>query len=101
MKKGHPVLHGYAVAWGIADELDLSVLRQEFPKEITDRVKAYIRALYGDHGFTFDDFEALYDMMKHDKKNRGDRINFTLLSKVGKPEIDVDCRKEEIERVCC
>ncbi|MFO8000670.1 MAG: 3-dehydroquinate synthase [Marinilabilia sp.] len=101
MKKGHPVLHGYAVAWGIAAELELSVKKQGFPKEISERVKAYIRELYGDHGFTSDDFESLYDMMKHDKKNRGDRINFTLLSDVGKPEIDVDCSWEEVRRTCC
>ena len=97
MKKGRQVLHGYAVAWGLAAELDLAVQKQGFPRDLSDRVKAYIRALYGEHGFTSDDFESLYDMMKHDKKNRGDRINFTLLSKVGKPEIDVDCSREEIE----
>jgi 3-dehydroquinate synthase len=37
--------------------------------------------------------------MQHDKKNRGDRINFTLLSDVGNPVIDVDCNKEEIKEL--
>ncbi|MFW6043989.1 MAG: 3-dehydroquinate synthase [Marinilabiliaceae bacterium] len=96
MKQGRPVLHGYAVAWGLAAELELAVFKQGFPKDLKDQVKSYILELYGKHGFTSDDFESLYDMMKHDKKNRGARINFTLLSKVGKPEIDVDCTREEI-----
>jgi 3-dehydroquinate synthase len=34
--------------------------------------------------------------MTHDKKNEGKRINFTLISEIGKVEINVDCPKELI-----
>jgi 3-dehydroquinate synthase len=99
MKKGRPALHGYAVAWGIIPELRLSAGKQGFPADVLERVEKYIVNLYGDHGFDKTDFEDLYALMQHDKKNRGNRINFTLLSEIGKPVIDVDCNKKEIEGV--
>jgi 3-dehydroquinate synthase len=99
MKKGKPVLHGYAVAWGIIPELKLAVEKQGFSKDISDKVESYIDELYGVHSFSKSDFDSLYQLMQHDKKNRGSRINFTLLSQVGDPVIDVDCSKEEIEAV--
>lgn len=99
MKRGVPVLHGYAVAWGIIPELKLAAEKQGFSREITGKVETYIGELYGVHPFTKNDFDDLYQLMQHDKKNRGNRINFTLLGRVGEPVIDVDCSKEEIVTV--
>jgi 3-dehydroquinate synthase len=99
MKKGRPALHGYAVAWGIIPELRLSVRKQGFPADVLEKVEKYIANIYGGHGFDKADFEELYALMQHDKKNRGNRINFTLLSDVGNPVIDVDCNKEEIKEL--
>lgn len=98
MKKGRPALHGFAVAWGLIAELKLAVDKQGFPLEIQQQVEKYIHSIYGRHGFSESDFDALYNLMKHDKKNRGERINFTLLNKVGKVEIDVNCSREEVFR---
>jgi 3-dehydroquinate synthase len=99
MKKGRPALHGYAVAWGIIPELRLSVRKQGFPADVLEKVEKFIVNMYGGHGFDKADFEELYALMQHDKKNRGNRINFTLLSDVGNPVIDVDCNKEEIKEL--
>jgi 3-dehydroquinate synthase len=97
MKKNRPALHGYAVAWGIIPEINLAVRKVGFPAKMAKKTEQYITELFGNHGFTPDDFDDLYTLMQHDKKNRGDRINFTLLSKVGTPEIDIHCSKEEIK----
>jgi 3-dehydroquinate synthase len=99
MKKGRPALHGYAVAWGIIAELKLAVEKQGFPGDVQEGVEKYIHSIYGGHGFSESDFDSLYDLMKHDKKNCGERINFTLLNKVGEVVIDVDCGKEVVRSV--
>ncbi|MGQ1890310.1 3-dehydroquinate synthase [Thermophagus sp. OGC60D27] len=97
MKKKKPVLHGFAVAWGMVAELRIAGKKLGFPSNVCKKVSDYITNMYGDHQFVTSDFEDLYALMRHDKKNKGERINFTLLEEVGKPVIDVDCSKEEIE----
>ncbi len=97
MKKGRPVLHGYAVAWGIIPEIRLAVSKMKLPKLLADKTSKYISDLYEDHGFSITDFDELFSLMQHDKKNRGDRINFTLLTQVGEPAIDINCTKDEIK----
>jgi 3-dehydroquinate synthase len=98
MKKGRPALHGFAVAWGIIPELRLAVEKLNFPKEMLERVEKYITDIYGVSGFSNADFEDLYALMQHDKKNRGNRINFTLLGNVGDVVIDADCSMDEVFR---
>ncbi len=85
-----PVLHGYAVAWGLAGELYLSCALQGFPQDKLRQTVAFIRHYYGRPNFTCDHYELLYTLMQHDKKNIGGNINFTLLSNVG--EVCIDCR---------
>jgi 3-dehydroquinate synthase len=43
-----------------------------------------------------DEYEILFELMGHDKKNEGKRINFTLLKSVGEVEINRNCSKKEI-----
>jgi 3-dehydroquinate synthase len=97
MKRNRPALHGFAVAWGLIPEIKLAVIKERFSTQTAAKTEKYITDLYGHHGFTPDDFNDLFVLMQHDKKNRGDRINFTLLSEVGTPEIDIHCSKEEIK----
>ncbi len=96
MKRQKPILHGYAVAYGLIPELFLAVKKCGFPQALFQQVVSYIHRIYGAYEYSHSDFDELYDLMCHDKKNRGQRINFTLLSEVGQPEIDVDCSREEI-----
>lgn len=79
----HPVLHGYAVAWGLVCELYLSYANVHFPRDVMRRVIHFIHENYGSFIFTCDDYEELYQFMLHDKKNKGGVINFTLLNDVG------------------
>lgn len=93
MEKSRPVLHGYAVAWGLAAELFLSHVVCQFPLEKMRQTVAYVRQHYGVPSFSCKDYERLYSLMLHDKKNVAGQINFTLLEDIGK--ICLDCRVEK------
>lgn len=97
LKKGHPVLHGYAVAWGIVCELYLSALKANFPKEKMYQTLHFIKEHYGKLPFTCDDYACLYEFMKHDKKNAASGvINFTLLGEIGDIRINQTANQQEI-----
>lgn len=96
MKTGHPILHGYAVVYGMIAELYLSVKQCGLGIEELNSISAWLVAKYGKFEIQESDFEALYQLMTHDKKNEGKRINFTLIPEIGKVEINVDCSKEMI-----
>lgn len=88
MQKEAPILHGYAVAWGLAVELFISAATLHFPTDKMRRTVRFITDHYGRPAVTCDDYEALFSLMLHDKKNTAGRINFTLLSSPGEIHID-------------
>lgn len=95
-KTDSPVLHGYAVIWGVLCELYLSHIKIDFPKEEITKLRHLIREYYGFFNFTCKEYEALYELMTHDKKNESKEINFTLLSDVGEIRINQTATKDEI-----
>ena len=92
-----PVLHGYAVAWGLVCELYLSVAKTGFPVDKMRQMARYIFEHYGRMPITCDDYPTLLELMTHDKKNTGSNINFTLLGGIGDIRINQTATKEEIE----
>ena len=92
-----PVLHGYAVAWGLVCELYLSVAKTSFPVDKMRQMTRFIFEHYGRMSITCDDYPALLELMTHDKKNTGSDINFTLLGGIGDIRINQTATKEEIE----
>ncbi|MGP1417969.1 3-dehydroquinate synthase [Prevotella fusca] len=95
--KRNPVLHGYAVAFGLIAELYLSVVKTGFPIERMRQTVSFIREYYGSLRITCNDYPDLIDFMHHDKKNRGDEINVTLLGAVGDVRIDQSVSEEEVK----
>ena len=95
-RKGRPVLHGHAVAAGLVSELYLSYKKCGFPMENLSQVVHYLKKYYPPFFFNCDDYEALYELMTHDKKNEGGIINFTLLSQVGEVQINQSVTKEKV-----
>ncbi|NLC49629.1 MAG: 3-dehydroquinate synthase [Bacteroidales bacterium] len=91
------VPHGYAVAWGLVAELYLSHKLCNFPKETLELVSQFIKQNYGTFDFNREDYNTLYQLMVHDKKNVGDTINFTLLANVGDIQIDQTADRRMIE----
>lgn len=83
LAENRPVLHGYAVAWGLVCELYLSYLKTGFPADRLRQVIHFVKENYGSFAFDCKQYETLYQLMKHDKKNKGGIINFTLLNEVG------------------
>ncbi len=96
MQKRKPILHGFAVAYGMICELYLSFLKLELDGAVVREISQWLISLYGKFEITPTDFEPLYLLMTRDKKNEGQRINFTLLSEIGHVEIDANCDKKMI-----
>lgn len=91
-----PILHGYAVAWGLICELYLSTLRCGFPQQTLRQATHFIRAHYGLFPISCKQYDQLYTYMCHDKKNQGTEVNFTLLSNIGNIHINQTASKAEI-----
>lgn len=98
-KRGEPVLHGYAVAWGLICELYLSTKKHGFPGETLQQVIQFVREEYGSFFITCKDYPYLYEAMTHDKKNESSKINFTLLSQVGEIRLDQTADQAIIEEM--
>ncbi len=96
LERKKPVLHGYAVAWGMICELYLSVIKCGFPKDKFRQTVQFIRANYGDFPLDCKQYDRLFEFMKHDKKNEAGIINFTLLADIGDIRINQQATKEEI-----
>lgn len=96
LETNRPVLHGYAVAWGIVCELYFSHLKVGFPKDKLRQTIRFIKEHYGVFSFDCKQYDRLYEFMTHDKKNAAGIINFTLLSEVGDIKINQSATKEEI-----
>lgn len=97
MKHGRPVLHGYAVAYGMVCELYLSARKTDFPTDKMHQTVRFILDRYGRLPYTCDDYPELLELMRHDKKNTSGIINFTLLGGIGDIRINQTATKEEIE----
>jgi 3-dehydroquinate synthase len=96
LEQNRPVLHGYAVAWGMIAELFLSSEICNLPMQDSERICQFISKLFGKPALVSEDFSRLIGWMQHDKKNESDLINFTLLPAIGQIEINRNCRKETI-----
>ncbi|MCG6187947.1 3-dehydroquinate synthase [Maribellus maritimus] len=96
MEQKRPILHGYAVAYGMIAELFLSAEICNFPKIDFDKINGWLLKVYGKFEISENDFDRLFELMTHDKKNESGRINFTLLRAVGKIEINQNGDKELI-----
>jgi 3-dehydroquinate synthase len=96
LHQNRPILHGYAVAYGIIAELYLSSKKVGFPMRETQRISKWIIEKYGEFSISMTDFDELYLKMTKDKKNEANRINFTLIPEIGRVEINIDCEKQLI-----
>ena len=92
-----PVLHGYAVAWGLIVELYLCCVKTNFPQDKMRQTVAFIKENYGRMAITCDDYPHLIELMHHDKKNQDNSINFTLLGGIGDIRINQTATEEEIK----
>ena len=95
--KRKPILHGYAVAFGLIPELYLSVAKTGFPTEKMRQTVTFIKENYGTLNITCDDYDELIELMQHDKKNQNGIINFTMMGAIGDIRINQTASTEEIK----
>ena len=95
--KRKPILHGYAVAFGLIPELYLSVAKTGFPTEKMRQTVTFIKENYGTLNITCDDYDELIELMHHDKKNQNGIINFTMMGGIGDIRINQTATVEEIK----
>lgn len=95
------LLHGEAVAAGIALAFDFSAERSLCPPEDAERVKAHWRAAGLPDGLAAAGIRAsgarLVEHMRHDKKASGGRLPFLLARGVGRTYLDRDVDLAEVE----
>jgi 3-dehydroquinate synthase len=96
LQQKRPILHGYAVAYGLVVELFLSAQKAGFPMEQAKEISSWIVKTYGRFEITTSDYDTLYLKMTKDKKNEAGRINFTLVPEIGQVEINVNIEKAMI-----
>ena len=94
--KNRPLLHDYAVAFGLIGELYMSARKAGFPTERLHQTARFIRENYAQTEFTCNDYPTLLNLMRHDKKNTSGVINFTLLHNIGDIRINQTATDEEI-----
>ena len=92
-----PILHGYAVAYGLVVELYLCCVKTGFPQDKMRQTVGFIKENDGKMDITCDDYPKLIELMHHDKKNVGTDINFTLLGGIGDIRINQTATEEEIK----
>ncbi|MCX6271848.1 MAG: 3-dehydroquinate synthase [Bacteroidetes bacterium] len=96
LEKGRALLHGDAVAAGIVCESILSVKAGLLSRDIFEDIREYMAGHFPAIHYTLEEIPKLTDIMRHDKKNRGGNILFTLLSAIGKGETDQAVSGEQL-----
>ncbi|NOR73914.1 MAG: 3-dehydroquinate synthase [Draconibacterium sp.] len=96
MEQKRPILHGYAVAFGMVTELYISSKKCDLQLKTVANITNWLLKVYGKFEFNRNDYNRLYELMTHDKKNELGRINFTLIREIGTIEINQDCDKKLI-----
>ncbi len=98
LERENRLLHGEGVAIGMITESWLSctlgTLSERELREITD----YCLKLYGHQAIPPSCYPTLLALMRQDKKNEADEINFTLLAEPGRAVVNQTATAEEITR---
>jgi 3-dehydroquinate synthase len=82
--------HGEAIAIGMVIESYFSYKLYNFPKEELSIIKSKIIELFGKVEIPNNNYAPIIDLMKYDKKNIGDTINFVLLNDLA--DFNIDCK---------
>ena len=88
------LLHGEAIAIGMVMEAYLGVSCCSFSNVAAEEIKKTFAQFYPPVEIDAQDREGILELLRHDKKNKADRVNFVLLKSIGVPEIDVEVPQE-------
>lgn len=82
------LLHGEAIAIGMVMECYLSQKLLNFSSIDCDEVKRVMRTIFKKVDIPSEDYDAVIELLKYDKKNEHGNINFVLLEHIGQPKVD-------------
>ena len=82
--------HGEAIAIGMVCESYISMKLLDFPAQKLAFIKEKIVSLYGKTILLKEDFSAMIELLKHDKKNVNGQVNFVLLNDF--EDFKLDCK---------
>jgi 3-dehydroquinate synthase len=84
-----PLLHGEAIAIGMILEAYLSMKLTELPMSQMEDIKKTFLKYFKKIKISETERKEIIALLKFDKKNTHGNINFVLLNRIGKPQIDV------------
>ncbi|UOB17544.1 3-dehydroquinate synthase [Abyssalbus ytuae] len=90
------LLHGEAIAIGMILAAYLSTQIENFPEKKLHEIKSTMLSYFNKVDFGKDDYAAIIDLMKFDKKNSHGNINFVLLKNTGQSVFDKKVSNELI-----
>ena len=85
--------HGEAIAIGMVCECYMSSKIVGFPIEKLNEVKDVVISIYEKTTLLKEDFSAIMELLKHDKKNVNGQVNFVLLNDF--EDFKIDCNVSE------
>jgi 3-dehydroquinate synthase len=88
------LLHGEAVAIGMVCEAYISKKSEGLSENELDEISSFIFSLFPKVNLDAYTFHRLIELMRHDKKNQDERMNFTLLSEIGDAVFDRNTRAD-------
>lgn len=92
----HPYLHGEAISIGMLVESILSFENELINQDELDEIFNSITKIFGKNVIDEDMISSLLNWMKHDKKNKNNQINFSLLNGIGKSKFDIQLSEQQI-----
>jgi 3-dehydroquinate synthase len=90
------LLHGEAIAIGLVLESYISHKIFDFPMNRLKLLKDFVRKHYRLQQFGREEQKKIVELMKYDKKNEKEQVNFVLLEDVGKPHLDCQVKEQLI-----
>ncbi len=96
-EKQTPLLHGEAIAIGMVCEAYLSNKLSGLSNKELKEITHFISSIYKHINLKNSILRRLLELMQHDKKNEKGQLNFSLLSSIGKCEINIGATADLIK----
>ena len=95
----HPLLHGEALALGMAGALWLSVKQSGLDEQVLKDYETKLPMLLSEAQISLSeaDIEPILGYLVHDKKNKDEKPQFVLLEAAGEPVWDVEVEPERVK----
>ncbi|SHN18071.1 3-dehydroquinate synthase [Cyclobacterium lianum] len=92
----YQLLHGEAIAIGMVTEAYLSHKFLRLPLTQLETIQQKLLAVFGKISISESDFDAIIKLCFQDKKNDGEKLNFSLLRKIGDCDFNIVVEREAV-----